>query len=267
MNVTNIQDTTLSIRISTNGFCFCSYSPSQPDSLRYHFHPTEDDKSLAVNLRKAIDCCPLVNKDDTQQVKVIIETTEYTVIPAEYDNKKDYKVYYRCCFPKSDSNIEIIPNRLTAQGFTVIFPVERGVYEVLQSLGEVTYYTPASILMGYITRKPFPEENYMLAYIQQEYSLLIPVREGKIGLTNIFKSNSQEDHLFYMLSIWKEQGFSQTEDILYLCGNRSVEEMQLLISRFIKNRKRINPNELFPATLLNRIEGIPFDLQALILCE
>ena len=85
MSVSNIQDTTLSIRISTNGFCFCSYSPSQPDSLKYHFHPTDDDKSLAVNLRKAIDNCPLVNKDDAQQVKVIIETTEYTVIPAEYD--------------------------------------------------------------------------------------------------------------------------------------------------------------------------------------
>ena len=70
-----------------------------------------------------------------------------------------------------------------------------------------------------------------------------------------------------MLSIWKEQGFSQSEDTLYLCGDSRVEELQMLISRFIKNRKRINPSEQFQSSLLNRIEGIPFDLQALILCE
>ena len=267
MTVDNIQKKTLSIRISTNGFCFCSYTPSSPDSLQYHFVPTDDSTSLAMNLRKAMDECPLVDKECEMSVKAIIETTEYTAIPAEYDNRQDYKVYYRCCFPKSDSNIEIVANRLTAQGFTIIFPVEKGVYEILQSLGEVTYYTPASILMGYITLKPLPEERYMLAYIQKEYSLFMPVKDGKIGLTNIFKANNAEDHLFYMLSIWKENGFSQTEDTLYLCGDKRIEEMQLLIARFIKNRRRINPNELFPPTLLNRTEGIPFDLQALLLCE
>lgn len=262
-----IQKKTLSIRISTNGFCFCSYIPSQPDSLQYHFYPTEDEKSLALNLRSAIDSSPLIDREEEQQIKAIIETTEYTVIPAEYDNRKNYKAYYRCCFPKSDSNIEIASNRLTAQGFTLIFPVEHSVYEVLQSLGEVTYYTPASILMGYITLHPLPEENYMLAYIQDEYSLFIPVKDNKIGITNIFRADNRENHLFYMLGIWKDQGFSQTDDTLYLCGNKSIEEMQLSISRFIKRRKRINPNELFQPSLLNRIEGIPFDLQALILCE
>jgi hypothetical protein len=211
--------------------------------------------------------CPFINTGASHEIKAIIETVSYTMLPSDYDEREEYTAYYRNCFPKSEDDVEIVANKLHAQGYTVIFPVNKDVAAILQQMGSVSYFTPASILMGYITRKPFPEENYMLAYIQQEYSLLIPVREGKIGLTNIFKSNSQEDHLFYMLSIWKEQGFSQTEDILYLCGNRSVEEMQLLISRFIKNRKRINPNELFPATLLNRIEGIPFDLQALILCE
>ena len=267
MSESNIQNKTLSIRISTNGFCFCSYSPAHPDSLQYHFHPTDDDKSLAVNLRKAIENCPLVNKDGEQQVKAIIETTEYTVIPAEYDNKKDHKIFYRCCFPKSDSSIEIMSNRLTAQGFTIIFPVERGIYDILQSLGEVTYYTPASILMGYMTQYAAPEENCMLAYLHKEHSLFIPVRDGKIGVSSSFKAESGEDHLFYLLSIWKEQGFSQTEDTLYLCGDKRVEELHTLISRFIKNRKRINPSEQFHSSLLNRVKEIPFDLQALILCE
>ena len=267
MSVDKTAKRTLSIRISTNGFCFCSYAPTEPDSLKYAFYPTDDNTSLEVNLKRSIEKCPFMPKQGDFEVKAIIETTEYTAIPSEFDNRQDYKIFYRCCFPKSDSNIEIMSNRLTAQGFTIIFPVEKGIYDILQSLGEVTYYTPASILMGYMTCNAIPEENYMLAYLHKEHSIFIPVKNGKIGVSGCFKADCGEDHLFYLLSIWKEQGFSQTEDTLYLCGDRRVEELHTFISRFIKSRKRVNPSEQFQSNLLNRIEGIPFDLQALILCE
>ena len=267
MNVDKTANRTLSIRISTNGFCFCSYTPTDPSSLKYSFFPTDRNTSLEVNLRKAIEECPFISMDGKQNVKAIIETSEYTAIPAEFDNRQDHKIFYRSCFPKSDSSIKVMSNRLTVQGLTLIFAVDNGIYEILQSLGEVTYYTPASILMGYLTRNEFQEENFMLAYLYGDHSIFIPVKENKIGVTCSFKAENREDHLFYMLSIWKEQGFSQNEDTLYLCGDRRIEELQMLIARFIKNRKRINPNEQFLSSLLNRIEGIPFDLQALILCE
>lgn len=267
MNVDNTAKKTLSIRISTNGFCFCTYTRTDPDSLKYSFYPTDDSTSLEVNLRRSIEECPFMPTLGDFEVKAIIETAEYTALPAEFDNRQDYKIFYRCCFPKSDSSIEIMSNRLTAQGFTIIFPVEKGIYDILQSLGEVTYYTPASILMGYMTSNAVPEENYMLAYLYKEHSLYIPVKDGKIGVSSCFKSDNGKDHLFYLLSIWKEQGFSQTEDTLYLCGDKRVEELHTFISRFIKSRKRINPSERFQPSLLNRIKEIPFDLQALILCE
>ena len=267
MSVDKTAKRTLSIRISTNGFCFCSYTQTEPESLKYAFYPTDDSTSLEVNLKRSIEKCPFMPSKDDCEVKAIIETTEYTAIPAEFDKREDYKKFYRCCFPKSDSNIEIMSNRLTAQGFTIIFPVEKGIYDILQSLGDVTYYTPVSILVGYITYNAFPEENYMLAYLHEEQSIFIPVKDSKIGVSGSFKADSGEDHLFYLMSIWKEQGFSQTEDTLYLCGDKRVEELHTFMSRFIRKRKRINPSEQFQSNLLNRINGIPFDLQALILCE
>ncbi|MBR3976502.1 MAG: DUF3822 family protein [Bacteroidaceae bacterium] len=263
----NLQNRTLSIRLSTNGFCFCSYIPSRPDSLQYSFHPADDTTSLAVNLGNAIDECKFIKRGENYTVKAIIETAAYTLVPAEHDSKQDYKLFYRYCFPKCDSNFEIAANRLAAQGLTILFGIDKEVYSILQSLGEVTYYCPASILMGYMTRKHSGEEQYMLAYIQQESITVLSAKEGRIEVANTFSTADSNDKLFYILSIWKEQGFSQTEDTLFLCGGKSVEEMQPALSRFIKNRKRINPNEEFPSTLLNKTEGIPFDLQALILCE
>jgi hypothetical protein len=55
--------------------------------------------------------------------------------------------------------------------------------------------------------------------------------------------------------------------MLYLCGDSSVEEISLMTGKFIKKMKRINPNKEFASNLLNKIDNIPFDLQALILCE
>ena len=258
---------TLSIRISTDGFCFCDYIPSQPNSLNYFFYRAEKSISMAANLRAGIEENPFIKKENDYDIKCIVETSEFTAIPLEHDNKTDYKPFHRLCFPNGNTNTEIVANRLNAQGFTIIFPVEKGLYEEITSLGKASIYTPASIMAGFITNAPFDESNYMLAYLQGRSTLFLSVKGGRAELINAFSKSNGQDTLFYMLSIWKEQGFSQTDDSLYICGDNSVEDMTPTIEKFIRNIKRINPNEIFAPSLLNKIEGIPFDLQTLILCE
>lgn len=267
MTKEKLQKKTLSIRISTNGFCFCRYSSSDVSSLQYHYYKADEETSLVSNLKNAVEECPLIEKGAEYDIKAIWVTDEFTALPAEYDERNDYKIYYRFCFPKCDSNVEILSNKMNAREETVIFAVDSNVLEVLQSLGEVSFYTPVSILLGYIARKPLPEEKYLVAYLQDEYAIVISVDKGNARLYNIFKSDEGQNTLFYLLSIWKEQGLSQTEDTLYMCGDSGVEELSLLTGKFIKNRKRINPNKEFTSSLLNKIDNIPFDLQALILCE
>ena len=254
-----IQKETLSIRISTNGFCFCSYTPSQPDSLQYFSFEPKADTTLAANLKAAIEECPFDIKK--HEVKAIIETSEYTMLPAEYDDRRDYKLFYRYCFPKSNSNIEIISNRLNAHNLSVLFSVDKSAYETLQQFETVTYYTPTSILAGYLTRCPLPEEHYMLAYMNNGHTHLLSIKNGIIGICNVFKCDNNNNALFYLLSTWKEQGLSQTDDTLYICGDESIEQFEPECRRFIKNIRRLNPNKLFKPSLLNKLKNIPFDLQ------
>jgi hypothetical protein len=149
----------------------------------------------------------------------------------------------------------------------VIFPVEKSLYERLQQLGDVTYYSTLSILLGLLASKPVGEERYMLAYFQNDFVLFVSIQGGRLRLANAFRCDSGHDSIYYLLSIWKEQGLSQQDDALYLCGDKGVEQNMMTIGRFIKNCRRMNANELFPQTLLNRMEDIPFDLQTLTLCE
>ena len=62
---------TLSIRISTDGFCFCDYIPSQPNSLNYFFYKTEKSLSMAANLRVGIEENPLIKRENDYDVKCI----------------------------------------------------------------------------------------------------------------------------------------------------------------------------------------------------
>ena len=267
MTKDNIQNKTLSIRISTDGFCFCSYTPSLPGSLKYFFYKTEKGLTMTMNLQKGIEQCPFISRDEKYDVKVVVETEEFTTVPTEYDDKRDYKVFHRLCFPKNDARVEILANRLNAMGLTVLFPVEKSLYEGLQRLGDVACYSTISILLGLLSSKPMEEDKYMLAYFQGNLSFFISVHESKMRLANAFRCNDGHDCIYYLLSIWKEQGFSQENDLLFLCGDKGVELNMMTIGRFIKRCKRLNASEMFPLTLLNKMEGIPFDLQSLILCE
>ena len=261
----NIQKKTLSIRLSTNGFCFCTYTRDS-GSLRYSFYTPDKERSMASNIEDAIADCPLIRHGEEYEVKAIIESSEYTCIPSEYDIRSDYDNYFRYCFPQS-RDAEIIANRLNAQECTVLFPVEKSICEAVRKLGNTTFYTPASILMGYLNYRPMGEERYIFSYLYNDTAIILSMKENKVELSNIFSNEEIENVLFYLLSIWKEQRLSQTDDTLYLCGDNAVERMSQLAGKFIKKIKRINPNELFSPSLLNRMEGIPFDLQALILCE
>lgn len=259
--------TTLSIRISTDGFCFCSYTASEPDTLQYHSYEADSTITLAANFERAWEESPFHKNRSYDDVNVIMATNEFTTIPTEYDKKEEHRAIYNLCFPHTPASAYIASNHLTAQGITILFAIDNALHKKLCSISRVTYLCPASILLGFIARYPIEEERYMLAYFHKGKSLLLSVERDKPTLINSFKSDNPHDQTFYLLSIWKEQSLSQSEDTLYLCGDNSVEEVSTLLGRFIRQYKRINPNRLFRSNLLNRIKDIPFDLQALLLCE
>lgn len=257
---------TLSIRISTDGFCFCIYATGTPDDIRYHYREADSSQPLVVNLDNAWKECPFAN-ETYSNIRVIIATETFTTIPSEYNNKKENEALYRICFPAIPEKDIILSNKLTAHGITILFSIDEQLYTYLCKLSDIEFYTTASILLGFTARTAHDEERYMLACYQKGKSTLLSIDKGRLRTSNSFTSTEVHDQIFYLLSIWKEQGLSQTDDTLYICGDKSVEELLPMLKQFIHNCKRINPNELFRPTLLNRIKDIPFDLQALILCE
>lgn len=258
---------TLSIRISTNGFCFCSYNATEPDGLLYHFHKADTGRTIAANFAEAWEGCPFAATGRYSAVQAIVATRNFTIVPAEYDNKEEQETMFRSCFPHIADTAIVASNSLPAYGTTILFPVDNELHAQLCRIGDVSYFSSASIMLGYIARRQFEEHRFIIAYCHNDNSLIISICDGKLLLANEFTSEHISDHLFYLLTVWKEQGLSQTDDMLYLCGDNSVEELTPLASKFIAHTKRINPTNEFRSHLLNNIKDIPFDLQTLLLCE
>ena len=220
---------TLSIRISTDGFCFCSYTASEPDTLQYHSCEADSTITLAANFERAWEESPFSKNNNYDDVNVIMATNEFTTIPTEYEKREEQRAIYNLCFPHTSASSYIASNHLTAQGITVLFAIESALHKKLCSISRVTYLSPASILLGFIAKYPIEEEKYMLGYFHKGKSLLLSVDKEKPTLINSFRSDNPHDQTFYLLSIWKEQSLSQSDDTLYLCGDNSVEEVSTLL--------------------------------------
>ena len=267
MNKETIQlSPTLSIRISTDGFCFCTYLPQQPDSVKYIYHECDGATSLGANFETAWEESGL-GTQKYSSIQVIVSTTEFTTVPADCDDKEHFTTIYNSCFPVSEKSVKVLSNRLSAHNMTVLFAIDEGLHERLCEIGEISYYSPVSIILGYLTRYPRNEKKYLTTYLHNGKSLLIAMEEERPILINAFESEKTEDQLYYLLCVWNELEFSQLEETLLICGDTHADALQMSAKNFIRNIKRINPREQFRSNLLNKIENIPFDLQTLLLCE
>ena len=263
--VAEYSNKTLSIRISTNGFCFCTYEATAPESIKYFEYATDKEITLAANFEAARKKYSFLAAGTFKNISIIIDSEEFTTIPTEYEGSNENM--FRCCFPQTPVDSKIISNRLTAQGITVLFAIEKSLYDSINTLGTVTYYAPISIILGYLAQQPLRNDKYLFVNIHKGRSLILSMEGSKLQLSNSFSSSEESNHIYYILSIWQECGLSQVDDKLYICGGNSAEGIILTIEKFIRHIERINPNELFRSNLLNKIENIPFDLQALLLCE
>ncbi len=258
---------TLSIRISTDGFCFCTYHPQHPDSVKYSYYECDKSTSLSANFERAWEETQL-GQIKYNKIQVIVSTTEFTIVPSDYDdNSENYTQIYNSCFPPSENSLTILSNKLSAHNLTILFAIDEELYERLCEIGEVNYYSPVSIIMGFLTRYPREKKKYLTAVFHKENSLFIAMEEERPILVNGFENTNTEDQLYYLLCIWNELNLSQLEDTLLLCGDAQADTIEMSAKNFIRDIKRINPREEFRSNLLNKIENIPFDLQTLLLCE
>lgn len=78
--------------------------------------------------------------------------------------------------------------------------------------------------------------------------------------------NDPNDALYYLLSAWKQAGWSLVRTSLHLCGNLPErEQVTEEARRYVKRVFITNPSGEFNRASVTQIEGMPYDLMLFIL--
>ena len=81
--------------------------------------------------------------------------------------------------------------------------------------------------------------------------------KGKLLLINSFNSKQTSDHIYYLLYVWQQLGYSQEKDSLYLAGE--VESKDILLAELKRFLRQVD--------FLPTQSTLSFDIQSLMTCE
>ena len=260
---------TLSIRLSADGFCFSVHNPLVDEQYAYQPYNIDPQKSLAANFKAAMLTTEML-KHTYNNVNIIVADAAYTLVPKEYYDESYKRELYMQNFPQTPGSTVVLHNVVGDEQVVILFGLEHQLHQLFTEHYPKAYIcTPASVLTNYgIEKSHATSQRYCLVHLRKRNIDLLCFANGAPLYVNTFNNHNTTDTLYFLLNCWQILGLSQTEDTLHLAGNaRNAKEIIKELSKFIQNIHTIHPAEEFHSTELARLGEIPFDLQALIVCE
>lgn len=249
------EQSTLSIRLSADGFSFSVFNPLGDGEFSYHDQEVEESLSLTANLKRTFHelewlGCPF------RRVNVIMADKRFTFIPLEFfEDEQAEIIFYHNHLKRDNETVQY--NILHKNNVVVLFGMDKSACTFLrEQYPGVRFYSQASPFIEFLSAKSrLGNSRKMYAHLRKEAIDVYGYERGHLLLANSFECRATSDRLYYLLYIWKQLGFEQERDELHLTGDLCDKE-QLLpeLQKFIRQVFIMNP-----ATNL--------DLQAINLCE
>lgn len=255
MDFSKSEQYTLSIRLSTDGFCFSVFNPLDNGNLSIFDRSVEESLSLTANLKQTFRELEWLH-NPFYNVHVLMADKRYTFIPLEsFEDEQVETVFYHN-HPKRENEI-VQYNILHRDNIVVLFGMDKSAHAFLrEQYPGVKFYSQTSPLIEYFSAKSrLGNSRKMYVHFRKESADIYSFERGHLLLANSFDCKETADRLYYLLYIWKQLGLEQERDELHLTGDLTDKETLLSeLRKFIRQVFIMNP--------ANNI-----DLQAINLCE
>lgn len=266
IDLTRTEQYILSIRLQPDGFSFYIYDPLTKGSFLYEeekFGPLADYTSALTDGIYSREYL-LQNYRKTYLVCV---SSRFTFIPPGWTTEEKEKIYYDFCYPSHSD--KLYRTLLPRTGITELFGTDTG----LSSFVERTF--PEGRIIHHLA--PLCEFFYTRSRLGNTFKTFVHLQPGRLEIicfdrrgllfANTFSYVAPMDAVYYILNVWKQQGFSQENDELYLIGPKELSlQVEPLLKRYVAQvLPVIFPSEMYGSS--EDIRSIPFDLIVLPLCE
>lgn len=246
---------TLSIRLSTGGFCFYIYNPLDDSFSLIEERGIEPSLSLTANLRRILGKTNYL-KYKFKKINILLTESRYTLIPLElFDDKYSSDVFYYNQVPVEN---ELVRYTVLMNSNTVaVYGVDKSAYQFLETLfpdaNYVSYVVP--LLEYFSTKSRLGNTNKVYAHWASGVLTVFCYEKGKLVLVNSFHAKVIADCVYYVLYVWKQLSFNQLRDELHLCGDLlQKEKLTATFKKYVSEVYIMNPFE-------------NLDLQKISVCE
>ncbi len=260
---------TLSIRLSTDGFCFAVHNPLA--TSEYAFQPYRIDplKSVTSNLKAAAEDTEML-KHTYGAVDILLADTPYTLVPREYYAEQYKDELYRYNISGTDTGNVIMTDTVGDEQAVVLFAIEKQLHKYITTqYPKARLHAAISPFINFGLERSYANgKRYCLLHVQKHNFDFMCYENATPLFANTFHYRDTADALYYLLNCWATLSLSQTDDTLHIAGHsRQVKALTKELGKFIQHIHTIRPAEEFHSTELARTDEMPFDLQALIACE
>ena len=260
---------TLSIRLSTDGFCFAVHNPQVANEYAYLPYRIDPLKPLTANLKEAVEETDML-RHTYGTVNIILADTSYTLVPKEYYAEQYEEEFYQQNIATPTTGSIVMHNLVGDEQVAVLFAIEKQLHKYIATqFPKAKIYASISPLINFGMERSYASKKKYTLLNLQKHSIDVMCYENAAPLfVNSFRYKDVADALYFLLNCWSTLGLSQTDDTLHIAGqSRQDKALTKELEKFIQHIHLVRPAEEFHSTELARTGEMPFDLQALIACE
>lgn len=260
------QQYSLSIRMSTDGFYFSIYNPTENHSLYYFPKALQENLSLAVNTKKILQETEALHFP-YKKVNVSLVTSRFTFIPFELFEEEQAELYFYHNHIRKENEI-ILYHLLRKANIIVVFSINKTVFQyVKEQFPEADFFPHIGPLIEHFEPKSrLGNSKKAYLHLRPHAIDILCFERGKLLFCNSFLCEETEDQVYYLLYVWKQLNFNQEKDELHLAGTfLNKEELVNTLKKYIRQVYIINPQAEYNLSI-PQLDKIHLDLQIISLC-
>lgn len=258
---------TLSIRLSSGGFCFSLYDNNQEGgnlTLPYKVNPVS---SMMGNVKELLDYMTPIETCSLRRVNVIVDTPKVTFVPFSIFDEEDKKDLFSMCFPLQSGD-DVIHSILGSAGCVSLFALNGHVRRFIDSKFEnVSYNCTAGILAGHFSGIAFGiSSNSMFVYVEDETVGVYCFKGAELLFANVFECGSDSDRTYFIMNAWQNLKLSQLDDRLYLVSDKvDLKGLKNMLSLYVSNLYDVEREAGMKNLRASGSVDMPFDVESLVL--
>jgi hypothetical protein len=228
----------LSIRLRADGFSFTIYHPLDEQVTASVYKEADLSLTFIANLKQVFSESDFLTLP-YKQVDIISESTRYTALPLNLFDEKQAEFIFAYNHVKKE-NETVLYNVLKKHNMALIFGMDEHTRQFFTKqyshrAGFYSQVTPMIDCFSITGEEENTLSKKMYIYLHEKHIDICCFGYKRIIYLNSFECKHTEDCLYYALHLWKQIGFDQKADNLYLAGRTMPDKKKLIkeLKRYI----------------------------------